>query len=78
MCALLSGLYIGGGHDWRGGGGGGLAKEGKNVSLRADKTFSTFSFGDRDMFQWLNKGSVFKFWYGFIWFNLKDSRETVI
>ena len=36
MCALLSGLYIGGDHEpgggGGGGGGGGLAKEGKNVS----------------------------------------------
>ena len=32
MCALLSGLYIGGDHE--GGWGGGLAKEGNNVSLK--------------------------------------------
>ena len=38
MCALLSGLYIGGDHERGGGGGGvvvgGLAKEGKNVSFK--------------------------------------------
>ena len=43
MCALLSGLYIGDDHEGGGEGGGGwgggavgLAKEGKNVSLKED------------------------------------------
>ena len=36
MCILLSGLYIGDDHEGGGGGGTGLAKEGKNVSLNID------------------------------------------
>ena len=41
MCALLSGLYIGGDHKGRGGGGGGggrggLAKEGKKCVFKAN------------------------------------------
>ena len=41
MCALLSGLYIGGDHEGRGGGGGGgggrggLAKEGKKCVFKS-------------------------------------------
>ena len=40
MCTLLSGLYIGDNHERGGGrwGGGGLAKEGKNVSLISRQT----------------------------------------
>ena len=44
MCALLSGLYIGGDHE--GGGGGGLAKEGKKCVFKVFPEFQrllTFS-----------------------------------
>ena len=41
MCALLSGLYIGGDHEGgRGGGGGeGLAKEGKKCVFKGSKLY---------------------------------------